>query len=280
MMFRDAAEIMGETPEDCHRSHVTGLRWKGFEPILTERIISTGEERRLRLEPLDIFVSEARRCVGARDGGPCHSQIEPRMSLCRSCDPFPVQECRFHPRCRGTMCDGTVCGEPHVVYLAIFADQVKVGMTRLSRLRERGIEQGADIIVPLQEHPNRQEARRAEQALSKDRGLPQAMSLSVLASCLDDDAAEKAAMRWEELSGSMGPGVEPILLDSYPLNGLVGVPKVMPTAGKHRGELMGCKGRLAVYRDEIGMLKALDMKDLVSRFLGTAPSRCAQSTLF
>ncbi len=276
-MFRNASELMESSPQDCYRSHVISFKWEDFQPVLTERVISSGEVRRLSMDPLDIFVSEARRCVGGEEA--CDAVLEGRMSHCRVCDSFPVQECRFQPRCRGTMCDDTVCGDPHVVYLAVFAANLKVGMTRSSRLTERGMEQGADMIISVGEYGSRMEARSAEQSLSRSRGIPQTMSLASLVNCLGDDSLDQAKARWEEVASSFTPLTE-IVLDGYPLKGLDGAPRIMPSAGKHRGEVLGAKGRLAVYRDELGMLKALDMKDLVSRFIGTAPSLCAQSTLF
>lgn len=276
-MFRNASELMESSPEDCYRSHVTSFRWEDYQPVITERVVATGEVRVLSLDPLDIFVSEARRCVG--DADVCGAVLENRMPYCRGCDSFPVQECRFQPRCRGTMCEGTVCGDPHVVYIAAFGSNLKVGMTRSSRLRERGMEQGADIIAAVGEYGSRLQARTEEQSLSRSRGITQTMSLTTLADCLQDGSLQKAESLWKEVRRSFSPLTE-FVLDDYPLQGLTSPPHVMPTAGKHRGELVGAKGRLAVYRDELGMLKALDMKDLVSRFVGTAPSLCAQSTLF
>ncbi len=277
-MFRNASELMESSPQDCYRSHVTSFAWEGFQPVLTERVMATAELRSLSLEPLDMFVSEARRCVGSGDEV-CGTVLENRMPRCRGCDSFPVQECRFQPRCRGNMCEDTVCGDPHVVYIAVFASNLKVGMTRSSRLRERGIEQGADIMASVGEYGSRMQARSAEQSLSRSRGIPQTMSSATLANCLGDGSLDQAQALWEDVGKTFETSTETIL-DGYPLKGLEGVPRVMPTAGKHRGEFLGAKGRLAVYRDELGMLKAIDLKDLVSRFIGTAPSLCAQSTLF
>ncbi len=276
-MFRNASELMESSPQDYYRSHVISFQWQDFQPVLSERVISSGEVRRISMDPLDMFVSEARRCVGGEEV--CDAVLENRMPHCRGCDSFPVQECRFQPRCRGTMCEGTMCGDPHVVYITVFASNLKVGMTRSSRLRERGIEQGADMIIAVGEYGSRLEARSAEQSLSRSRGIPQTMSLASFSNCLGDDSLNQAKARWEDVGPSFSPLTE-MVLDGYPLKGLEGVPRIMPSAGKHRGDLMGAKGRLAVYRDELGMLKALDLKDLVSRFIGTAPSLCAQSTLF
>ncbi len=279
-MFRDAAEIIGSDPPTCHRSQVVSFRWRGFSPELWERLNANGELRPLTLEPLDLFVSEVRLCVGDRNGSPCLEELPSRLDRCRSCDSFPVQECRFQPRCRGSLCEGTVCGEEHTVYLALFGPRTKAGMTRSTRLRERGIEQGADLIVPLERHGSRYEAREAEQRISRERGLPQSMPLPALAATTVDGSSDEAVRMWEGMSPSFPDAGGLQVLDGYPLRGLVSAPRVMPTAGKHRGELVGAKGRLAVYRDELGMLKALDLKDLVSRFVGTVPSACAQSTLF
>ncbi len=59
-------------------------------------------------------------------------------------------------------CDSEICRRKHVVYVAFHGDMVKIGMTSSLRLRERGIEQGADAIAPLVECENRMAARAAE----------------------------------------------------------------------------------------------------------------------
>ena len=43
------------------------------------------------------------------------------------------------------------------------------------------------------------------------------------------------------------------------------VPLLTSTGGLHRGELLGFKGKFAVYREEVGQVRAVNLSDSVAR---------------
>jgi hypothetical protein len=174
------------------------------------------------------------------------------------------------------------CAEPHSVYISFFGTAPKVGMTRSHRVRSRGIEQGADAIMPVLSCRNRLEAREEEKRLSAAMGVRQTVNARDFARSLlrpvpyDDIMAKAEAMlRDNDLEGH---GL--VILDGYPMPVLERAPIPVPSPGKHAGPVLGVKGRFLVYRDQTGQPKMMDLSDLVARYLGTTPSRCGQTTLF
>ena len=164
-----------------------------------------------------------------------------------------------------------------MVYIAFHGDMVKIGMTSGSRLKERGIEQGADAIAPLVDCPNRMEARAAEnqishllkarQTVSKkeslrtilretDRGLYQSRYDDVLAQVRKVLPTKNATLE---------------VLDHYPLSySGQGRVEVTSLEGRHAGEVVGVKGKFLVYRSRSsGELKALQLSNVPSHFLRT-----------
>lgn len=168
------------------------------------------------------------------------------------------------------------------MYISFFGNSPKVGMTRNSRIRARGIEQGADAIVPVIRCRNRLEAREAEKELSTAMLVRQTVSAKDFARSLTKKVPyeEITALAEKMLRDNNLEDGGLIILDGYPMPIMERTPFPMPSPGKHRGKVLGIKGRFMVYRDETGQPKLLDLSDLVSRFLGTAPYRCVQSTLF
>ncbi|MGE4274965.1 MAG: DUF2797 domain-containing protein [Candidatus Methanomethylophilaceae archaeon] len=284
-MFRDASQLMEEEPEACFRWHAVDFRWDGFVPRLTVRDNNSQETSFLPLDEWRWFVSELRRCPGSRteEHPRCpHDAPLQRFSRCQDCDSFPRQECVFEPRCDGSSCQEAVCGQPHVVYISFFGRNPKVGMTRLERIRSRGIEQGADAIMPVMACRNRLEAREEEKRLSAAMGVRQTVGARDFARSLmrcppyeDITVMAEGMLRDNDLEDH---GL--MMLDGYPMPVLERAPLPVPTPGRHRGHILGLKGRFLVYRDLTGQPKMMDASDLVSRFLGTAPSRCGQTTLF
>lgn len=284
-MFKDASQLLQEDPEACFRWHVVDYRWDDFKPRLTVRENASEAVSELSLEEWKWFVSEVKRCPGPRRGGyprcPEGTDLK-RFSRCRSCDSLPVQECVFEPRCDGSSCRDVHCAEPHSVYISFFGTAPKVGMTRSHRVRSRGIEQGADAIMPVLSCRNRLEAREEEKRLSAAMGVRQTVNARDFARSLlrpvpyDDIMAKAEAMlRDNDLEGH---GL--VILDGYPMPVLERAPIPVPSPGKHAGPVLGVKGRFLVYRDQTGQPKMMDLSDLVARYLGTTPSRCGQTTLF
>lgn len=285
-MFKNASQLLNEDPEACFRWHAVDFRWDGFQPRFTVRDTENQETVVLDLQEWKWFVSEVRRCTGSwRDGLhiPCPQGTEVgRFPHCRDCDPFPVQECVFEPRCDGSSCEDSICSQEHSVYISFFGSSPKVGMTRSSRITARGIEQGADAIMPVMRCRNRLDARQAEKELSAAMTVRQAVTAKDFARSLTKKVpydeitsiAEKMVRENDLEDGGL------IILDGYPMPIVERIPIPVPSPGKHRGKVLGIKGRFMTYRDETGQPKLLDLSDLVSRFMGTAPCQCVQSTLF
>jgi len=259
--------------------HVLSFHWDGFEPhlILYDRLERRVDE--LPLDRLSLSVGRDRSCVGRfEDDGyhPCPSMRKvDRFETCQACAAgwVPVLDCVFEPRCEGDLCDHPeFCARRHVVYLASFGNLIKVGMTSAGRLRERGIEQGADAVRPLFECRDRKEARALEKATSTKFKIPQEIRVARVAGAWTRrPSAESILYVQEHYLGRIAKWREPvrsdvIFLDGYPVREL---PRTPPdtegTEGVHRGEVLGIKGRFMLFRDKRGRSRLLDLSDLPAR---------------
>ncbi|MFP4169751.1 MAG: DUF2797 domain-containing protein [Methanomassiliicoccales archaeon] len=252
---------------------VVRFGWEGFEPYLTLYDRDSGELKDLR--PGDpMMVSVERRCIGRLDRGyrPCpHDAPVSKFSQCPSCASvwIPHLECIFEPRCQGELCDSRICSLPHTVYVAFTGEVVKVGMTGSHRLRERGVEQGADAIAPLEELPNRYQAREEEKRITRKvgavQGLDRRKAAAHLFRPLPRESVEESYLNiLDRLEIPHTPQL--IFLDGYPVRKMECPPVPVKTPGEHRGEYLGAKGRFMVYGDT-DRPRMLDLSDLVSRFL-------------
>ncbi|MBN1539212.1 MAG: DUF2797 domain-containing protein [Candidatus Thermoplasmatota archaeon] len=172
--------------------HVLGYSWTERGPLWTLLPLEyTGGKLFPASDPIDIElfcgfspdfrVSSASYCVGRFDDGrylqcPDLSKVS-IFPQCPSCMAFeiPDPECIFEPHCNMGSCGAKFCQVEHVVYLTAFRNRFKVGMTQLRRYRERGLEQGADMILPLLVLGDRYSARKIEERISRFLGLPQAV---------------------------------------------------------------------------------------------------------
>jgi len=262
--------------------HIVGYGWDGFEPTLT--LHGEGRLECIRPMELDLFLSRTKTCVGRFEGEryiPCPDQVKVnRFNQCRDCAStwIPIQECIFEPKCGGERCDCHFCSRPHLVYAAFQGRRLKVGMTSSKRLETRGIEQGADAIVPLVECKNRMEARRMENELSRILGASQRVTQKQSLEAIAHPSDERGVMsryrdildRARNICDPMG--AELIFLEEYPLKRLDRVPRLVPVEGSHRGELVGMKGKFAIYESK-GAILALNMFDAVGRWdLSCPPS--------
>lgn len=258
--------------------HVLDFSWDGFAPRLEAYDAEAGTAILLPLETLDMTVSEERICIGSFDPEyrPCPARRPVRrFAQCRSCagDWAEVQECVFEPQCTGDSCHhGDFCGRRHVVYLAAYGTLVKVGMTSAGRLLRRGIEQGADAIVPVLLCRNRQEARRLEKKTSERLRLPQEIRVNRMAAQWthppSKDVIENslATHRLRVASWHEFVDEEVTHLDGYPVRAHPrSPPSVATTAGHHAGAVLGVKGRYMIYRLPGGESRLLDLSDLPSR---------------
>ena len=108
----------------------------------------------------------------------CSSKIKKTFGegFCYSCfiSAPEATECTIRPElCRAHLGEGRDVkweeanhNQPHIVYLAA-SDKIKVGVTRVTQIPTRWIDQGASSAIRLAETPNRYEAGVLEVALKK-----------------------------------------------------------------------------------------------------------------
>jgi len=275
-MFTRADRLLAEAPPDLFRYHVIGFHWEGFHPLLMAFDNIGGVLTTMDMEETDLIISEAKRCVGYYDHDgyhrcPFHSRVT-SFPQCRNCAStwIPIQECIYEPQCRGEKCGCRLCAAEHTVYIAFLGKMTKIGMTQSRRLKERGIEQGADAIAPLAVCENRMDARGIENLLSKGLGVPQRVpATSAVKELLNAQSEEAIRRRLEELRRRAVNLIDLtdedlILLDDYPLPSLNGTLMPVSTPGAHMGHTVGVKGKFLIYRD--GPLKAINLSDTVARF--------------
>lgn len=277
-MFIRADNLLSDTPPDSFEFHVINYSWEGFSPLLQVFDTGTGDIRRLPLDHLNLIVSSAKRCIGyfnERGYHPCHSQsVVKSFSQCEECASswIPKIGCLFEPECEGEECDSSFCSKEHVVYVVFTGTKAKIGMTGSRRLRERGIEQGADAIAPLVRCDNRYEARLIEKKISKKLKLPQRLYGSKLVKeYLRPIPEEKLELRLNDIRRKLDGAHELVeakmeFLSEYPMERLDSVPHQAKVSGKHRGEILGLRGKHLFYRSG-GKTKMINMSSMVSRFL-------------
>jgi hypothetical protein len=292
-VFETADEILRRRGMIAYDRHALSWEWDSFQPTLVTYDQKAKEVQELADqfrpgERLDLIISDARRCVGSFIDGryePCKMRnvVSGQFDQCPLCAStwIPVQNCVFEPECDGTNITnercvgkgGEICAKPTHVYAAFYGDLVKVGMTLSTRFMERAIEQGADAIARLGTYPNRRAARDAENLLSKalhaTQWVRKTTFLKAQFSIRDRDTyQERLDALLSTLNGvAADPGpVE--ALDRYPLSQYdAAKASFAEMAGRHRGEVLGCKGKWLFYRlrDERTMM--LDMSSVPSRYV-------------
>ncbi|HUV24812.1 MAG TPA: DUF2797 domain-containing protein [Methanomassiliicoccales archaeon] len=278
-MFVRADKLLDES--NNQGIHIIEYAWRGSEPLVSLYEPESGKILEMKLNTMDLVLSKKKTCVGRFEGDeyrPCPEAIQVKgFSQCRKCASvwIPIQECVFEPRCRGERCDCNFCSRGHLVYVAFIGRSIKVGMTGGGRLETRGIEQGADAIVPLVECESRLDARNMENRLAKELGLsqriPQKSALKAIAAPADK---ELVVRKYHEILKKTRNFCQPLeeeisFLNDYPIRRLDNAPALASTEGTHRGELLGLKGKFAVYRESNGSIKALNLSDCVARRLIT-----------
>jgi hypothetical protein len=291
-VFETADEVLRRRGMIAYDRHAISWEWDSFQPTLVTYDQKAKEVQELTDqfrpgERLDLTISDARRCVGSFVDGryePCKMRnvVSGQFDQCPLCAStwIPVQNCVFEPECDGTNITndrcvgkgGEICAKPTHVYAAFYGDLVKVGMTLSTRFMERAIEQGADAIARLGTYPNRRAARDAENVLSKalhaTQWVRKATFLKAQSSIRDRDTyQERLDTLLSTLNGvSADPGTVEIL-DRYPL--LPYDPSkssFAELAGRHRGEVLGCKGKWLFYRPRDERTMMLGMSSVPSRY--------------
>jgi len=260
--------------------HVIDFEWEGYTPVLFYYDQKDDRVSKIGLTEIDWEVSSRKRCVGRFDHDGYHrcpdAMPVSKFEQCPRCASIWIkhQQCIFEPRCAGERCDSGICRKEHTVYMAFFGNNAKIGMTTSSRLEERGIEQGADAIVPLVKAPNRLEGRNAEKNISRElkvtQLIPKKKAVGLITDHVPWDRMDQIYREHLELlSGRYAVLKEPLRrLDGYPMKSVGKEPIALKeTIGRHKGTVIGLKGKFLVYRDEIGLLNAIEMPDIPGRFL-------------
>jgi len=285
--------------------HVISYLWQDQRPTL--QILSSNEIHKVCLDEyshISIKVDKERRCVGTYIDGEyraCpHNSLTQSTDRCpectyeqffRNCDILNVEHlkqgknCIFHPLCSkeelNSLKKDILCCKIHVVYLAVFGDVLKIGITQNKRLYQRMIEQGADAFVPVLSARNRAEAREIENTISKDMGFPQRMTGNEICNTLTNYDEQKAdsllldcAVKICKSKGLPIPNFKVIKLDNkYPMPELINNP-IFTREMEFKGDIVGIKGRLLIYEnygspqcslDNSKMTFALDLSKLVGR---------------
>lgn len=278
-MFERADRLWLRHVEPSMRHHAIEFQWNGFDPELTCVERGGDELTSVDLGKVDFVISEARECVGYFEGDsyvrcPSGAHVT-RFVQCAQCagESFiPFQECVFEPKCDGEICGTDFCSREHVLYVAFYDTKVKIGMSSTRRIERRLIEQGADAYSIVGSYPTRRRAREAEREMSSNLSVPQFLRqgtvLNAFTKAVDVSGIEE---RHRSLASTMesrfGIELEELhWLDEYPIAlPLQRHPRPAETPGRHRGRLIGAKGRWLIY--DSGTIQALNLPDIPSRFM-------------
>jgi len=273
---------------------VISYSWQEQRPTL--QIRSNNEIGNVLLDEyslISIKASEERRCVGTYINGEhraCpHNSLTRSADRCpectykqffRNCDILNVEllkqgkNCIFNPLCSKEELSyikrDLLCCKIHVVYLAVFGDIMKVGITQNKRLYQRMIEQGADAFIPVLSARNRAEAREIENAISKEIGVSQIIRGSEICKTLanydeqkSDSSLLERAEKICEFRDVPVPNFKVIKLGSkYSLPELITNPILLDGFG-FKGEVIGTKGRLLIFEDYSQSQRTLEMSKLM-----------------
>ena len=278
-MFIRADQLLLQETEDGFPLHALEFRWQGFEPGLKCRDVRTGQIAEFDLHDVRFSASRKKTCIGFYDDDghhacPTQSPVT-TFSQCPECSGesfMPIQECLFEPQCDGERCDHDFCRREHVLYLAFYDTHTKIGMSSSKRVERRLVEQGADAFAVIGSYATRRKAREAEKDISSKLRIPQSFRQEFLlqnfSKPLDPDGITS---RYDSLRKSLEEAYRLDVadlhwLDRYPIElPLKAAPVLQETPGRHRGELLGIKGKWLIYEKD--GVKALSLSDLPSRFL-------------
>ena len=256
--------------------HVLSFYWEDFTPVLGLYDLQRVDVENVELGPgveFSFTAGSQKFCTGRFQEGeyrPCPGKNEvTRFSQCQNCASvfIPKLDCIFEPKCDGSLCDAEFCKKEHVVYLALFKDDVKVGMTGRERVMKRTIEQGADAFAVLATSPSRVAARELERNISRRLRIPQVYWFNRFVRNLMTDVSPASmekiyhyyAVRFEKEFNIL-PG-ELRFLDSYPMpssiNGRIYRKRCHNGCA---GKVVGVKGKCLVFKRE--GYTALDLSEL------------------
>ena len=260
---------------DLNRVHIIDFHWEEFSPKM---YYFDGDIKEFDFNILDIEVSKEKVCVGKYSNGslfPCPNRTYVNnFKQCQLCaeDFIKDLKCIFEPKCYGDECETVFCKKPHIVYLAFFNGLTKVGMTSSNRIKQRIIEQGADAFSIIKNTENRKEARELEKIFSKTLRIPQSISNSEILK----EYCNK--INWKSINykyGILKKSFKEIFnIEISELNPIEGYPILFPLrsrprlrkiVGKHKGNVIGFKGKYLIY-DSNG-LNALQLQEIPGRYI-------------
>ncbi len=267
-MFKKANKLLKEREKLINESevHVVSFSWNGFTPVL--KAFDGEEVREIDLGSIDLNISQEKTCVGSFDDDytPCpKGRVVIKFNQCQECAPdsIPDLECIFEPQ-ECEECEGGFCEEEHAVYLAFHGKYPKIGMTRKERLEERMIEQGADAYALMVTTEHRVDAREEEKGLSDRLGIPQKVGRKKKLKTFSRKIDKELIRRKYTGVDNRAPVGKLNFLNDYPISlPLRAEPRTRPTAGLHRGDMIGVKGKYLIY--ENSGLQALDLSDMPGR---------------
>lgn len=281
-MFHRADQMLAEMKEDEFPLHVLDFSWEGFEPSLTVFDSRDQKVSEFDLEDIDFLASKKRTCIGYFDDDgvyvPCPKKAPvDKYAQCPDCSdesflPREHQECVFEPKCDGEICGLDFCRREHVLYVAFYDTRMKIGMSSTRRVERRLIEQGADAFAIIGKYATRKKAREAENSISARLGIPQWLKQgTILRSFARKVDADGITGRHEGLRITLRESHHLELeqlkwLDGYPLQlPLPQMPRLQDSWGKHKGRLVGVKGKWLIFESD--GLKALNLSDFPARYL-------------
>lgn len=293
-------------PGEYSYHHLLGYSWTSSGPVMTmERLTREDgdlvpsdevcEADMAGLGEIDMVLTDTRVCTGRwTEGGHIHCptlSLLSRESQCYSClsEDFPDPSCIFEPHCSTGSCGASFCQIEHAVYIAVYHDRLKVGMTQLRRLDKRGIEQGADMITPVALLGDRYSARTVERLISSVCSIPQSVhhtnllrsmrrpfdeenGIDITASALDE-----IRLSWDRIlestrsDGGVKILTDPVDMKFQPVRLRYPLPESLETAPRRmkgnglKGRIVGFKGSYMVIRSH--GLYAYNMAESVGRII-------------
>lgn len=265
-----------------------------FIPYFWLRAIDSQDVTRLGLqrgEAIDFSVSKARYCIGYHTRDDYH-EYKQCPDLAKVQNPARVQCFACAARdvllpCIG--CDGTRCSEikhpqsecqiqPTSVYLVLFGEYSKVGVSKSDRLLKRWVEQGADAGVEIAKFSNGSLARLAEGLISSKMSIPKYArfdtKLKGLRFQIDQSSLERLnnlsrqafrLIKEERLDFAEGSLMKGALEEYYKFDVSIR-PSGVTVNVSARGTYAGMKGPIFLYRGEGDW--AMDFNNLRGREIG------------
>ena len=287
---------------------VYATRWESVDGIWRVRLLVEGEPGDLVLERgknLSFKVGKGRFCVGHsrvttdyttadswKERFPCPtSSLADSGSQCRSCAANDVS----HPCAR---CTGETCAaHPSVrekcenseayVYLAVFGDRLKAGVSQGRRVEKRWVEQGADAARRVLS-ANGREARVYEKRIQDELGALKGVKADAKMSFTDPRELEYGLKSLDAHAvklRALFPSARHVDEETTLLAEAYGLPqtRVRPIEAKIRdnaaisGKILGAKGPI-LYLENTGIIYSVNLHALTGRKIsddlnGSRPSQ-------